>query len=397
MSECGTIIADENIDAVIILSDGTCFFGKGIGSKGKVVGEICFNTSMTGYQEILTDPSYASQLITFTFPHIGNVGCNIEDYESGKVYCKGLIIRNAITQDSNCRSETGLNDWLISKSLTGISEVDTRALTRNIRDKGARVAIIDYVDVGEALDTDKLFQQIKDVSTLKGMELAATVTTDKSYSWNEKSFELGQDKYKKLFISNANHKVVVVDFGVKKNILRSLCDVGLDLVIVNAKASFEEIMTHKPDGIFLSNGPGDPFATSEYAVPVIKQLLDDNIPIFGICLGHQLLSIASGLSTIKMEQGHRGANHPVANIANKTVEITSQNHGFCVSRENVPDEVEITHVSLFDDTIEGIKRKDKAAFSVQYHPESSPGPHDSRYLFEEFVKMIAMSKIKAAS
>jgi carbamoyl-phosphate synthase small subunit len=397
MSEFGKIIADENINAVIVLSDGACFFGKGIGCKGSVLGEICFNTSMTGYQEILTDPSYSGQLITFTFPHIGNVGCNSADFESKQVYCNGLIIKNTITQDSNCRSEGNFNDWLIRNSLTGISEVDTRALTRNIREKGARVAVICYVEAGQELDTVHLLQQAKDFPTLDGMELAEKVTTDKTYCWNEKSFKMGQSNYETISASNVIHKIVVMDFGVKKNILRSLCDVGLDLIVVNAKASFDEILSHHPDGVFLSNGPGDPFATAKYAVPVIKKLLDVNMPIFGICLGHQLLSIASGLSTVKMEHGHRGANHPVANIANKIVEITSQNHGFCVSDKNIPDEVEITHISLFDNTIEGIKRKDKAAFSVQYHPESSPGPHDSRYLFEEFVKMIAMSKVKAAS
>lgn len=390
MEKLPKVTADQRINAVIVLSDGTCFFGKGIGQKGKTIGEICFNTALTGYQEILSDPSYAGQIITFTFPHIGNVGANIEDMEAKQTYCKGLVIREDITGDSNFRSQGHLNQFLKEHALTGICNVDTRALTRNIREKGARNAVIQHVEEGQMLDVAALVDEIKDLPTLHGMELAATVTAKEQYSWDEKTYTLGQTKYAKR--DQNVYRVVAIDYGVKTNILRCLTDEGLDVTVVPARASVDEIMSHNPDGIFLSNGPGDPFATAEYAVPVIKQLLEINIPIFGICLGNQLLSIASGLSTVKMYQGHRGANHPVKNLETGAVEITSQNHGFCVAKESIPSNVEITHLSLFDDTIEGIRRKDKFAYSVQYHPESSPGPHDSKYLFENFVKMIALAK-----
>lgn len=387
--------ASKEMNAVIALSDGTFFLGKGIGKKGTTHGEICFNTGLTGYQETLTDPSYAGQIITFTFPHIGNVGCNEEDMEAQKIFCRGLVIRQDINAGSNFRQQKHLNSWLIEQNLTGICHVDTRALTRNIRTHGARNAIIHYAEIGEKIEIAHLIEQIKDLPTLHGMELAAEVATDTTYGWNEKTFQLGQKEYATL--GKGSYHVVAIDYGAKKNILRCLTDVGFDVTVVSAKATFEEIMSYHPDGIFLSNGPGDPFATAEYAVPVIKEILDHNIPLFGICLGNQLLSIASGLSTTKMYQGHRGINHPVKNLENGTVEITSQNHGFCVSKDNVPDTVEITHISLFDGTIEGIKRTDKAAFSVQYHPESSPGPHDSRYLFEKFMDMVKKNNIKSAA
>lgn len=388
-----TITANREINAVLALSDGTYFFGKGVGSPGKTIGEICFNTGITGYQETLTDPSYAGQIITFTFPHIGNVGCNNDDMESARVFCKGLVVRDPITQDSNFRSNISLNDWLVAQQLTGISEVDTRALTRNIRDNGARNAVIAYVAEGEMLNVAELVNEIKDLPTLKGMELAKTVTTDTTYSWDSLPITLdgtSPDAPKERY------HVVVVDYGVKHHILRSLRAVGFQLTVVPSTTSAEEILSHKPDGVFLSNGPGDPHATSQYATTILQTLLDHNVPIFGICLGNQLLSIASGLKTEKMHQGHRGTNHPVQNLKNNRVEITSQNHGFCVSKTDIPDHVEITHLSLFDQTIEGIRRKDKPAYSVQYHPESSPGPHDSRYLFEEFVTLIELAKQEAA-
>jgi carbamoyl-phosphate synthase small subunit len=388
-----TITAVNEINAVIVLSDGTYFFGKGVGSKGETIGEICFNTGITGYQETLTDPSYAGQIITFTFPHIGNIGCNSEDMEAKEVFCRGLVIRDAITQDSNFRSEQHLNTWLVEQNLIGISEVDTRALTRNIRHKGARNAIIAHVEEGSTLDVQELVNKIKDLPTLEGTELAATVTTKETYEWDEHSFDL-ENGYKKA--QTAQYHVVTIDYGIKHNILRCLVDAGLKVTVVPSTASFDEIMKHQPDGIFLSNGPGDPFATGQYAAPVIQQLLEVNIPIFGICLGNQLLAIASGLKTEKMHQGHRGANHPVKSLKNNTVEITSQNHGFCISDTNIPENVEVTHLSLFDHTIEGIRRKDKHAYSVQYHPESSPGPHDSRYLFKEFIKLIELAKQQAA-
>ncbi len=376
------LLANKNIDAVLCISDGTYFFGKGIGKKGEAFGEVCFNTAMTGYQEILTDPSYTEQIITFTFPHIGNVGCNDEDNEAKQVRCNGLIVREDITEDSNFRSQSHFNEWLINNNLSGICNVDTRALTKNIKDKGARNVIISFVGIGQELDTEKLIAKISSLPTMEGMELSSKASTKKPYD------------RKKSSNSNAKHnyKVVVMDYGIKTNILNCLADSGFDITVLPAQSSYEDIKKYNPDGIFLSNGPSDPIAVAKYAVPVIKQILDNDVPIFGICMGHQLLSIAAGLNTIKMFQGHRGANHPVKNLLNGAVEITSQNHGFCVSKENIPDNVEITHISLFDDTIEGIKLKNKLAFSVQYHPESSPGPQDSKYLFQQFIKLIDQSK-----
>lgn len=394
------LTANKNYNAALCFSDGTFFLGKGFGKKGEVCGEICFNTAMTGYQEILTDPSYAGQIITFTFPHIGNVGCNKDDNEAQKVFCRGLIIRENITEDSNFRSEVHFNEWLESKGLTGISGIDTRQLTRFIRTKGAGNAVIAFVAEGKELDIKKLSAKLKDLPTLNGTELCSKVTTKKSYKWKSKTIDLASPLATQWTPApankNHNYKVVVMDYGVKENILNCLVDYGFEIIVMPATASFEEIMQHKPDGVFLSNGPGDPFATSQYAVPVIRKILDKNIPIFGICMGHQLLSIASGLNTTKMFQGHRGANHPVKNLQSGMVEITSQNHGFCVSKENISSNVEITHLSLFDNTVEGIRRKDKPAFSVQYHPESSPGPHDSRYLFKQFTTLIDQSKAKTA-
>lgn len=381
--------ANKNINAVICMSDGTYFFGKGVGRKGETHGEICFNTAITGYQEILTDPSYAGQIITFTFPHIGNVGCNIDDNEAQKLLCKGLVIREDITQDSSFRSKGHLNSWLIKHKITGICGIDTRALTRAIRTKGAGNVIIAYASVGEELDTETLTRKIAKLPTLNGMELCSTVSTKKSYKWKSKTIPFGETETQKF---THGYNVVVMDYGVKENILNCLVDHGFSITVLPAQSSFAEVAKHKPDGIFLSNGPGDPFATSQYAAPVIREMLEKNIPIFGICMGHQLLSIASGLSTTKMFQGHRGANHPVKNVAQGIVEITSQNHGFCVSRENIPNHIEVTHYSLFDNTIEGIRLKNKPAFSVQYHPESSPGPHDSRYLFKQFIELIKENK-----
>ncbi len=381
--------ANKNINAVICMSDGTYFFGKGVGRKGETHGEICFNTAITGYQEILTDPSYAGQIITFTFPHIGNVGCNIDDNEAQKLFCKGLVIREDITQDSSFRSKGHLNSWLIKHKITGICGIDTRALTRAIRTKGAGNVIIAYVSIGEELDTETLTKKIAKLPTLNGMELCSTVSTKKSYKWKSKTIPFGETETQKF---THDYNVVVMDYGVKENILNCLVDHGFNITVLPAQSSFAEVAKHKPDGIFLSNGPGDPFATSQYAAPVIREMLEKNIPIFGICMGHQLLSIASGLSTTKMFQGHRGANHPVKNVAQGIVEITSQNHGFCVPRENIPNHIEVTHYSLFDNTIEGIRLKNKPAFSVQYHPESSPGPHDSRYLFKQFIELIKENK-----
>lgn len=381
--------ANKDINAVLCLSDGSYFFGKGVGKKSETHGEICFNTAITGYQEILTDPSYAGQIITFTFPHIGNVGCNSDDNEAQKLFCKGLVIREDITQDSSFRSKGHLNSWLVKHGTTGICGIDTRALTRAIRTKGAGNVIIAYVSVGEELDTTKLTKKIAKLPTLDGMELCSIVSTKKSYKWKSKTIPCGSTETEKF---NHGYNVVVMDYGVKENILNCLVDHGFKVTVLPAQSSFDEVAKHKPDGVFLSNGPGDPLATSQYAAPVIRKMLEKNIPIFGICMGHQLLSIAAGLSTTKMFQGHRGANHPVKNIQKGIVEITSQNHGFCVSRKNIPSHIEVTHYSLFDNSIEGIRLKNKPAFSVQYHPESSPGPHDSRYLFKDFIELIKKSK-----
>ncbi len=386
------LTADDNINAVLCLSDGKYFFGKGIGITGETTGEVCFNTSITGYQEILTDPSYAGQIIIFTFPHIGNVGCNIEDNEASKISCKGLVIREDITDDSNFRSQIHLNEWLINNKLTGICGIDTRSLTTNIRENGARNIIISSVKEGEEIDTDKLINKITNLPTLKGAELTSDVSTKKPHNWEEKYWSLGQKEYETLSQNKKKYKIVVIDYGIKNNILRSLANKGFDIQVVPSNTSSKDIMSYNPDGIFLSNGPGDPFATAKYASPIIKELLDTNVPMFGICMGHQLLSITIGLDTIKMHQGHRGANHPVKNLSTGNVEITSQNHGFCVSKKNVPDNVRISHLSLFDNTVQGIELKDKPVFCVQYHPESSPGPHDSRYLFEKFATLIEKSK-----
>lgn len=389
------LTSNKDINAVLCLSDGSYFFGKGVGKIGETIGEICFNTSMTGYQEILTDPSYAGQIITFTFPHIGNVGCNFDDNEAQKTFCKGLVIRDDITAASNFRSEISLNNWLEKQNLTGICGIDTRALTRAIRTKGAKNCIISFVKEGQEIDTDKLVQQIEKLPDLNGAELCSTVSTDKNYGWESKTIPFGKPLGEDGQYNHGYH-IVTIDFGVKENILNCLADHGFKVTVVPAKSTFEDIAKHNPDGVFLSNGPGDPGAAGKYAASVIREILDKNIPIFGICMGHQLLSLASGLRTEKMHQGHRGGNHPVKNFQTGMVEITSQNHGFAVTLDGVSDDVlkdvEVTHISLFDNTIEGIRLKNKRAFSVQYHPESSPGPHDSRYLFKNFISLIADAK-----
>lgn len=368
-------------DAYLVFQDKTVIQGYGIGAKKIVTGELCFNTSITGYQEILTDPSYTGQIINFTFPHIGNVGTNDDDVESAKCGASGLIIRENITKPSNYRSQNHLNDWLIKNDLTGICGVDTRQITHLIRKTGGQnVAIIfDY-----EFNLDEIVQNLKANPNLKNVELAKQVTCQENYPHNgDAHFDYTQNKY--LNKQGAKH-IIAIDFGIKTNILRNFANLNCKITIIPATASFDEIKALNPDGVFLSNGPGDPAATSKYANDVIKKILDANIPLFGICLGHQLLAIAAGAKTIKMHQGHRGGNQPVANLANKKVEITSQNHGFCVDENTLPDNIQITHRSLFDNIIEGIKLKDKNAFSIQYHPESSPGPNDSLYLFEEFVK-----------
>ena len=374
-------------NAALVFPDGSCFYGYGIGKKSTTQGEICFNTAITGYQEILTDPSYCGQIITFTFPHIGNVGTNSQDIESKTPKASGLIIREAITNPSNYRSESHLNDWLIKNEITGICGIDTRRLTKMIRAKGAKtVAIIFQDNLDEAL-IKKTAEEIRKSPDLDGVELAATASLNQSYAWkSEAKWQQEENSYNQ--VTEKKFKVVAVDYGAKLNILRCLTEAGCDVQIVAAKANFKEIMSHNPDGVFLSNGPGDPAATGKYAIPVIQEILKNKVPLFGICLGHQLLALSIGAKTSKMHQGHRGANHPVQNLKTRKVEITSQNHGFCVDQNSIPENAEVTHISLFDQTVEGLRLKDGSDFSVQYHPESSPGPDDSFYLFEEFVSLM---------
>ena len=373
---------------VIVLADGTVIWGHGVGAEGESVGEICFNTSLTGYQEILTDPSYAGQIITFTFPHIGNVGTNGEDIESITPAARGLIIREDITAPSNWRNTEGLNAWLIHHKVTGISGVDTRALTRLIRDSGAPNGVIAYRKDGQ-FDLAALQKMAATWSGLNGLDLAKDVTCAAPYRWDESLWTLGQGYATQ---TTPTYHVVAMDFGAKRNILRCLAASGCKVTVVPATTSADEILALNPDGVFLSNGPGDPAATGIYAVPTIRALLDKNMPIFGICLGHQMLALALGGQTTKMPLGHRGGNHPVMDLSTGKVEITSQNHGFHVLPDTLPDTVEVTHISLFDKTNEGIRATHKPAFSVQYHPEASPGPEDSHYLFGRFVDMIAATR-----
>ncbi len=383
--------------AVLVLSDGTVFFGQGLGAVGHAVGEVCFNTSMTGYQEILTDPSYAGQIITFTFPHIGNVGTNEQDIECEKVAAWGLVLRTDITDPSNWRAIQPLQDWLVKQNLIGIAGVDTRALTIRIRDLGAPNGVIAHEPDGK-FDLEALRKEAAAWPGLDGMDLALDVTGWKTYAWEEpvpgSAFKVQTEANKAaLTLDPASlPHVVTIDYGVKRNILRCLVSAGCRVTVVPAKASFEEIMALKPDGVFLSNGPGDPAATGVYAVPVIQKILEAGLPLFGICLGHQMLGLALGAKTTKMPKGHRGANHPVKDLQTGKVEITSQNHGFMVIPETLPDNAEVTHVSLFDGSNEGLRLKDKPAFSVQYHPEASPGPHDSHYLFKRFVDLMKKDK-----
>jgi carbamoyl-phosphate synthase small subunit len=378
-------------NAALIFPDGTCLYGYGIGKKGSTKGEICFNTALTGYQEVLTDPSYSGQIINFTFPHIGNVGTNQKDIEANMVRASGLVIREPITAPANYRSQQDFNSWLEKNNLTGISGIDTRKVTKMIRAMGAKTVGIIYSDVLDEKLIKKTLDELKDAKDLDGVELAFAASENRQYSW-EKEGKWVQQKNSYNDISEKKFKVVAIDYGAKLNILRSLRQVGCDVEVVGAKATFAEIMKYKPDGVFLSNGPGDPAETGKYAIPVIQEILKNNIPLFGICLGHQLLALAIGAKTCKMHQGHRGANHPVQNLLTKKVEITSQNHGFCVDAKSMPANSEITHISLFDNAVEGLRLTDKPAFSVQYHPESSPGPDDSFYLFEDFVELMSKAK-----
>ncbi len=368
----------------LVLADGTVLWGRGLGAVGRAVGEVCFNTSITGYQEILTDPSYAGQIITFTFPHIGNVGANPEDIETLSPAARGLVLRADITEPSNWRAAQHLDEWLKAHNLVGLAGVDTRALTRRIRDLGAPGGCIAHAPDG-ALDAAALQAEAAAFPGLEGMDLAKEVSCRQSYDWDETRWVPGRG-YGRL--SEPKHHVVAVDYGAKRNILRCLASLGCRVTVVPAEAGAEDILRRAPDGIFLSNGPGDPAATGRYAVPVVQDLLASGVPIFGICLGHQILALALGARTEKMHLGHRGANHPVKDLATGRVEITSQNHGFVVVPESLPESVEPSHVSLFDGSNEGLRVKDRPVFSVQYHPEASPGPRDSHYLFERFLAMI---------
>jgi carbamoyl-phosphate synthase small subunit len=374
--------------AALALADGSVFWGRGVGAAGVTVGEVCFNTSMTGYQEIMTDPSYAGQIITFTFPHIGNVGANPEDIETMTPAARGLVLRADITLPSNYRASQHFDAWLKSRGLVGVSGIDTRRLTRRIRDLGAPSGALCHAPDG-VLDAAALAAKARAWPGLEGMDLAQEVTCRQSYSWDETPWERGQG-YGRL--EAPRFHVVAVDYGAKRNILRMLAAHRCRVTVVPATAGADDILRHRPDGVFLSNGPGDPAATGEYAVPVIRDLLDTGKPLFGICLGHQLLALALGAKTRKMPIGHRGANHPVKDLATGKVEITSQNHGFCVLPETLPPSAAVTHVSLFDGSNEGLSLKDKPVFSVQYHPEASPGPEDSHYLFQRFVELMERAR-----
>ncbi|MBT52871.1 MAG: carbamoyl phosphate synthase small subunit [Mameliella sp.] len=367
--------------ACLALADGTLFYGTGFGATGQTTAELCFNTAMSGYQEIMTDPSYAGQIVTFTFPHIGNTGVNPEDDETADPVAAGMVVKWMPTQSSNWRAAQELGDWLAARGRIAIGGVDTRRLTRAIRQLGAPHVALAHNPDGN-FDTDALVKAARGFPGLEGLDLALDVTCAQSYRWDEMRWAW-PDGYKPQ--ENARHKVVAVDYGAKRNILRCLASAGCEVTVLPATATYDEVMAHQPDGIFLSNGPGDPAATGAYAVPMIKRLLSEaNLPVFGICLGHQMLALALGAKTIKMNHGHHGANHPVKEVGTGKVEITSMNHGFAVDSQTLPEGVLETHVSLFDGSNCGIRMADRPVFSVQHHPEASPGPQDSFYLFERF-------------
>lgn len=372
--------------AILALEDGSIFTGTAIGATGETVGEVVFNTAMTGYQEILTDPSYARQIVTLTYPHIGNTGVNSEDVESDRVHAAGLVIRDLPLLASNFRSQQSLSDYLAESNIVAIADIDTRRLTRILREKGAQNGCIIAGDINEA----RALELAKQFPGLKGMDLAKEVTSDSTYEWREGSWQLGKG-FKTFADEELPHHVVAYDFGVKQNILRMLTDRGCKLTVVPAQTPASEVLALNPDGVFLSNGPGDP-EPCDYAIAAIKEILETDIPVFGICLGHQLLALASGAKTEKMKFGHHGANHPVEVMATKTVMITSQNHGFAVTEAGLPANLVATHKSLFDGSLQGIHRTDKPAFSFQGHPEASPGPHDCAPLFDHFIELIEKKK-----
>ena len=382
-SQTASETAPAGATGALVLADGSVLWGRGFGAhtprEAPGIGELCFSTGLTGYQETLTDPSFAGQIITFTFPHIGNVGANPQDEEAINIAARGLVVRQDLTAPSNWRAAQSLDSWLATRGIPGICDIDTRALTLRIRDLGPQTAILAYPADGR-FDLAALLEQARAWPGLEGMDLAREVSCTQSYSWRDGVWRAPPVV--------ATRHVVAVDYGAKRNILRCLVSAGCAVTIVPATATAEEILSHRPDGVFLSNGPGDPQATASYAVPAIRGVLDADIPVFGICLGHQLLALALGARTYKLDQGHRGANQPVKNLATGRVEITSQNHGFAVDEKSLPDDVRVTHVSLFDGSNEGIASDRLPAFSVQYHPEASPGPSDSSYLFERFAGLM---------
>ncbi len=389
MTDTSIPAAPKGATGILVLADGTVIWGRGFGATGSAVGEVCFNTSMTGYQEVMTDPSYAGQIVTFTFPHIGNVGTNDEDVEADAPHALGCIVREDVTEPSSFRNNKPFDQWMTDQGRIGLSGVDTRALTRRIREAGAPNAVIAH-DPDGAFDIDDLLAKARNWAGLEGMDLAVEVTGHQTKIWDSGIWRLGHG-YAPVEDMETRPHVVAMDFGAKRNIFRNLVKAGAKVTVVPAQTSLDDILALEPAGVFLSNGPGDPAATGDYAVPVIKALLDKDMPIFGICLGHQMLALAAGAKTVKMHQGHRGANHPVQRVGGDwddsegLVEITSMNHGFAVDSETLPDTIVETHKSLFDGSNCGISITGKRAFGVQYHPEASPGPQDSFYLFEKFV------------
>lgn len=382
----------RSVTALLVLADGTVIEGAGVGATGAAVGEVCFNTAMTGYQEVLTDPSYAGQIITFTFPHIGNVGANPDDIETSNLAAssgvRGCVLRADITDPSNYRAAGHLSEWLASRNIIAISGIDTRALTASIRDSGMPNAVIAHAPDGR-FDVDALKAQAARWPGMKGLDLVPDVTTGQTYEWDEMRWVWGQGFPR---LDDPEFHVVAIDYGLKRNILRCLASAGCKVTVVPATTSADEVLARNPDGVFLSNGPGDPEATGAYAVPEIAKIVGSGKPVFGICLGHQMLGLALGATTVKMHQGHHGANHPVHDNTTGKVEITSMNHGFAVDRASLPDNVEETHVSLFDGSNCGLRLKEQPVFSVQYHPEASPGPQDSHYLFTRFANLMRAAR-----
>ncbi len=389
--------SEPKATALLVLDDGTVIEGRGLGATGEAAGEVCFNTAMTGYQEILTDPSYAGQIITFTFPHIGNVGANDDDNETVNAAAssgvRGCVLKADITDPASWRATRHFDTWLKARGIVGIAGVDTRALTARIRDHGMPNGVVAHDPDGN-FNLDALKREAAALPSMAGLDLARDVTTGQSFGWDQTAWRPGQGYGTTQ--GDAPHHVVALDYGIKRNILRLLAEAGCRVTVLPATASAADVLAHNPDGVFLSNGPGDPAATGEYAVPTIRTIVAAGVPTFGICLGHQILGLALGGQTSKMRQGHHGANHPVKDDTTGKVEIVSMNHGFALDRDSLPDTIEETHMSLFDGSNCGIRLKGRPVFSVQYHPEASPGPQDSRYLFERFVEMMREGKARVA-